>query len=73
MDLGSVSYPPANVEHFQQAVRYLRDAADGPGFALPEHLRRYVLLEFFLLGNVPRIERAKLVFRYVDEYGCFVD
>jgi hypothetical protein len=40
MDLGSVSYSPANVEHFQQAVIYLRDAADVPGFTLPRHLRR---------------------------------
>ncbi|GAD94358.1 predicted protein [Paecilomyces variotii No. 5] len=42
MSLGNVSYPGTRIQHFTQAIEYLRMAEAIPGYSLPTHLSQYL-------------------------------
>jgi hypothetical protein len=66
MSLGNVSSTRDGERLFRQAVLYLRQASDIPGYPLPAHLQRHVCRAahmWFLLISA----------RWLDEYGHFVD
>lgn len=68
MSLGNVSYHDTRIQHFTQAIEYLRMAEAIPGYSLPTHLSQYAVS----LIRDWSIVSMLIENRYLEEYGRLI-